>query len=143
MTSAVRALLTEARGGASARRDATINLIGLDVANQPSRLRRHQFAPALIAALVCALFLVALRVDLIRMRYAMAQTLAQEQELFESQRTLTVKMRQQRDPARIAQQARELGFIRPERIIDLPADTGSAAQLANAPARGAEAQRRP
>jgi hypothetical protein len=73
----------------------------------------------------------------------MAETLAQEQELFETQRTLTVEMRQLRDPARIAVQARKLGFIRPERIIDLPAPSHATADTAAAPLRAAEAEYRP
>ena len=77
-------------------------------------------APSLAAALLAALLLAALRVDVIRMRYALATAVARERALLEDQRELTVQMRRQRRPSRLAERARELGFGRPERVIDLP-----------------------
>jgi hypothetical protein len=95
-----------------------VSLIGLDVAREPSRLRSHGLAPVLAILLAGALVVVALRVDLIRMRYAKGSALAEERSLLDIQRELLVEKQQLRDPARLSVEARKLGFRRPERIID-------------------------
>ena len=76
--------------------------------------------------LAAALGLAVLRTDLLRMRYALPDILEQEQHLRDEQRSLTARMRQLRDPVHLAERARELGFVRPARLIDLPASESPA-----------------
>lgn len=102
------------------RNRSRLDLIGLDVSGRRRSARLRIGWPVVIVALLLALGLTALRVDLIRMRYALADALASEQELLEQQRMLTVEMRTLRDPSGLASRARELGFVHPERVIHLP-----------------------
>jgi len=76
--------------------------------------------PLLILALIAALGVSALRIDLIRIRYAMADALAQEKALIAEQRELIVRRRQLRDPVELATQARARGFRPPTQIFTLP-----------------------
>lgn len=74
------------------------------------------------AGAVCAaLLLVALRMDSIRLRYALADAVRAEQELLDQQRRLTVQMRHLRDPRRLEALAAELGLAPPGCLIDLDA----------------------
>jgi len=120
----------------TAREAATrLDLIGLDLSGKRRRGPRFFGWPAVVAALLLALGVAALRVDLIRMRYALADGLSAEQQLIEEQRELTARMRALRDPAVLARQARELGFVHPDRVIDLtlersPAHDGEGPTLA-------------
>jgi len=98
-----------------------VGLIGLDVAQLPSRLRTGSWMPVLAAMVAGAMFLAVLRMDVIRMRFAVAQAFEEELRLQEEKRELTVRMRQLRDPAVLAQRAEALGFRRAERLIDLGA----------------------
>ncbi|MGH0038126.1 MAG: hypothetical protein ACQGVK_24100 [Myxococcota bacterium] len=80
----------------------------------------------LVAALVSglllgALILVALRIDIIRMRYAVAQALERETEQRGRQREFVVESRKLRQPGRLAEIAAELGYERPTRLVQLPA----------------------
>lgn len=105
----------------SRNRDAArLDLIGIDVSGRRRGSRTRISWSVVIVALVLALGLAALRVDLTRMRYALADALTTEQRLLEEQRLLTVEMRTLRDPSGLASRARELGFVHPERVIDLP-----------------------
>lgn len=76
----------------------------------------------LLGGLLAALALAALRVDLIRMRYALALELSEEKRLDEELRGLMARVGSLRDPARLGRIARERGFVRPERVIELAAD---------------------
>ncbi len=107
---------------AASERAARLGLIGLDVSGRRGRGRAWLGLPVIVAGLVLALGIAALRVDLIRMRYALADGLAAEQSLLEEQRRLTAEMRGLRDPSGLARRARELGFVHPERVIDLDVD---------------------
>lgn len=98
-----------------------IGLIGLDVSRPPGRLRGASWLPVVAAAVVGSLFLAGLRMDVIRMRLALAESFEQELRLEQEQRELTVEMRRRRDPAELARQAADLGFRRAERLIDLDA----------------------
>jgi hypothetical protein len=102
------------------RRESRLDLIGLDVSGRGRYGRAWISWPVIIAVLGLALGVAALRVDLIRMRYALADGLAAEQRLLEEQRQLTAEMRELRDPSDLAKEARALGFVHPERVIDLP-----------------------
>jgi hypothetical protein len=107
------------RARASGTKRRRLELIGIDLAERRPKLGLRLMLPLLATALGIALAFSALRVDLIRMRYALADALAHEQLLVEEQRALTVTMRQLRDPIGLAARARELGFGRPERVIDI------------------------
>lgn len=100
-----------------------LDLIGLDVSGRRIRVRGWLGWPVIAAGLVLALGVAALRVDLTRMRYALAAGLASEQQLLDEQRQLTSRMRALRDPAELTRRARALGFVHPERVIDLPTAT--------------------
>ncbi len=104
-----------------------ISLIGLDVATPPGRLRTSSWAPVVVAAVIGAMFLAVLRMDVIRMRFTLAGSFEEELRLKELKRELIVDMRQLRDPAVLARRARELGFRRAERLIDLEANGRSRA----------------
>jgi hypothetical protein len=97
-----------------------LELIGLDVADRMPRLRPRFAVPLLIIVLVGALMVAALRIDLIRMRYALAGAMAAEQRIVNEQRALTLRVRQLRDPVRLTARARKLGFVAPVKVIDLP-----------------------
>ena len=94
--------------------------IGVDLStDRPSR-RSHALVPLLVVGIVAALGVAALRIDLIRTRYAIAATLDQEQALMEEQRALTLRKRELRDPVALAIRARELGFKAPAHVFSLP-----------------------
>lgn len=93
----------------------------------------HRLLVALVTGLlVGALLLVALRIDIIRMRYAMARALERETELRGQQRELVVESRRLRQPARLAELAAELGYERPTRVVHFraPLPEAEAGELA-------------
>ena len=78
-------------------------------------------APALLAViLVTALGIAALRVDLIRVRYGLADALRAEKALLEERREALAQSRALRAPSRLAAAATERWLVRPDRIIALP-----------------------
>ncbi|MDG2050453.1 MAG: hypothetical protein P8M78_09855 [Myxococcota bacterium] len=76
--------------------------------------------PVLIASLVVALGLAALRLEVLRLRYALGDAALTEQRLVEEERDLIAQHRRLRDPVRLAREAQTLGFVRPETLIVLP-----------------------
>jgi cell division protein FtsL len=100
-------------------------LTGRDVSTAAPPPRRFAWPrPAALgtvaAGAVCAaLLLVSLRMDSIRLRYALADAVRVEQELLDQQRRLTVQVRHLRDPRRLEALARELGMGPPGCMIDL------------------------
>ncbi|MEE3326039.1 MAG: hypothetical protein VX252_01755 [Myxococcota bacterium] len=82
-------------------------------------LRAQVLLAVLVTALLVSLGVAALRIDLLRVRYALAAATLEEQRLLDESRTLTAQMRRLRDPYHLALQAKELGFVRPARLIDL------------------------
>ena len=90
-----------------------------DSKRSPRRLPR--WAPLAIAlSLLAALAVAALRVDLIRSSYGLAEALEREKALLEERRVALADMRTLRDPGRLARIAEQRGFVRPARIVDLP-----------------------
>lgn len=81
--------------------------------------RRLAFAPLFAAAVVSLLALAALRVSILRTRYALGATLQHETELLARERSVAVAAREERDPHKLRESAAQLGFGRPERVIDL------------------------
>jgi len=98
--------------------------IGVDLANQESSQHIRKLLPLLILALVAALSIAALRIDLIRIRYAMASVVQRETRLLEEQRNLIVRRRQLRDPVELAVQARARGFRPATHVVVLTEPTG-------------------
>lgn len=98
--------------------------------------------PALAAAVVVALGMAALRIDLIRARYEIGMNYSEENRLNREIAQLTARMRELRDPGRLGRKADVLGFVPPQRVIDLapqsdPASPWSAAlRFVNRPAGG-------
>ena len=84
--------------------------IGVDLSafatGQPSRA----LLPLLVLALVAALGVASLRIDLIRTRYALAAAMDDEKRLIEEQHALIVQKLQGRDPVELAVLAKQRGF---------------------------------
>ncbi len=112
-----------------------------------SRVDERPVWAAFVAGLIGgALLLVVLRVDIIRMRYQLAQALETEAELRGQIRESVVAERRLRHPARLAEIASELGFDRPSVVVEidaLPAADGDAEATDELPvvAAGPESQR--
>jgi cell division protein FtsL len=126
---------------AGERRD----LVGRDLADRPRRARRRSGLrlPLALGAIAAALLLVTLRVEILRMRYALAEVASQEEELRESARRATVEVMQLRDPARLRRLAEERGFKRPERMRTVEVPAAAAPHVAAAPAGAVAEEERP
>ena len=94
--------------------------IGIDCSSKNGPRGVRKLLPLLVLALIVALGVSALRIDLIRIRYAMASALVEEKALIAEQRRLIVRRRQLRDPVELAVRARERGFRPPRQILSLP-----------------------
>jgi hypothetical protein len=107
-----------ARAAAGApRRD----LVGRDLARVRLSGARapRPLAALLIGALVAGMGLAALRIDILRLRYALADAVETETALLEEARVWTARKESLRDPTRLAELAAERGFARPGSVIDL------------------------
>ena len=76
-------------------------------------------------AVLAALCVVALRVDLIRVRYGLADAVRQERALLEERREALARVRALREPSRLARLAEERGFVRPVSIRTLTPPAGT------------------
>lgn len=95
-----------------------------------SMRRLPRWAPLAIALfLLAALSVAALRVDLIRSSYGLAQALEREKTLLEERRIALADVSALRDPDRLARLAEQRGFARPARIVDLPVSPPAAARV--------------
>ena len=107
-----------------------LSLIGRDLARDQGRSgipTRVVVLMMLITALA-GLGIVGVRSDVMRIRYALSEAMAEEKRLRVEHNASTVEMRRLRSPARLSSLAQELGFRRPEKIVDLsmqPATSGS------------------
>lgn len=72
-----------------------------------------------VGTLAAALLIASVRVSILRLRYQLSAAVTEETQLLERQRAVTVELRKLRDPARLHKLASELGFVRPERVIQL------------------------
>lgn len=109
-----------ARAGARSR-PGGVTLVGRDLARVALARPRRARAPGiwLIAALIAGLGLAALRIDIFRLRYALADAVATEQALLEEQSVWTARRAALADPARLAKLAAQRGFVRPTQVIEL------------------------
>ena len=81
--------------------------------------RRLAWTPLFAAAVLSLLALAALRVSILRTRYALGATLQHETELLARERSVAAAASEQRAPQKLRESAAQLGFTRPERVIDL------------------------
>jgi hypothetical protein len=112
--------LTEAgasRSGGSRRSGQS--LVGLDVGHSPAPLSARRLVPLLALGLLVALAVASLRIEMIRLRYALAEASLEEKRLVTAQRSLIAQRLSLRDPVRLAERAGALGFVRPDRLIVL------------------------
>jgi len=109
------------------------SLVGLDFSGLDQRAATRALGPAMIALLIAAIGLVALRTEVIKLRYEIVALVDREQTLDDRQRDLRVRVRQLRNPQRLAVRAAELGFRRPDRLIDVPAANSSDHRTASLP----------
>lgn len=86
----------------------------------------RQPTAAVVAGLVMGgLLLASLRMEIVRERYALADALALETRLVAQELAASVELRELRDPRRLRRLANELGFARPERVIELGTDSAA------------------
>ena len=97
------------------------NLVGRDLAGGGLRKRLPIWIiPAMVVCgVIVALAIANLRVQLIGQGYKRASAVTKHQQLEEEQRNLAARVRELRDPARLASLAKEMGLARPERVIAL------------------------
>ena len=97
------------------------NLVGRDLARvrTPRRRTSRPLAALLIGALIAGMGLVALRIDILRLRYGLAESIETEKALLENQRIWTARRETLLDPSRLAKLARQRGFARPAQVIQL------------------------
>ncbi len=115
--------------------------IGIDLSGQGRPRPARTLVPLLILTLISALGIAALRIDLIRTRYALAAATERENALLEEQRALIAHKRALRDPVTLAVQARKRGFRPAARVFSVPdpsATIGSLSAVAEGPGEGAE-----
>ncbi len=102
-------------------------LVGRDLAR--AKLRRRipiSIIPGIVVgAVLAALTISHVRVQLIDQGYARAAAVERQQELEEELRILTARARELRDPARLAGLAKEMGLARPQRVIALAPPDGA------------------
>ncbi len=97
----------DASGSGPGRRD---DWIGVDLARWAAPTSSHTWLALVALALGVALGVAALRIDLIRTRYALADAMEREASLLAEQRELIARQRQLRDPTVLARLAQERGF---------------------------------
>lgn len=104
-----------------------IDFTGIDFTS-PARVhksKQHPKALMFVAIFGAALTLLALRVEIIRLRYELASSVQYEQELLAAKREQTVAVRKLRDPARLRRLAEQHGMAYPEQIIRAPRPSAS------------------
>jgi len=114
---------------ATIRRPGAGDLVGRDFARvrAPGRLSARRIAWLVGIAFACALALAALRIDILRVRYALGEALREEKSLDQQQRQQIAVLEGLRNPSRLVEVAQRLGFAPPERVIDLRKHTGDRA----------------
>ncbi len=131
---------------AARRRRRGRGLVGRDFNHHHHRRRRPRVVltreqisigvALLLGLLFASLLLAALRMAIVRTRYALAGAAETEIQLLERERQLAVTVRRLRDPRRLQALADEWGFARPERVVIL----GGVADGRIASATGKQAQ---
>ena len=110
----------------------SMDMVGRDFAPLRTRGRSgsRPWLAIAVGALAAALMIASLRVSILRLRYELSAAVAAETELLARQRAVTVELRELRNPTRLHQLASELGFVRPERVIQLSVPATGVGELA-------------
>jgi hypothetical protein len=97
------------------------DLVGRDFARvrAPGRLSARRVVWLVAIVFASALSLAALRIDILRVRYALGEAIREEKALVQQQRQHTAELEELRNPSRLVEVAHRLGFAPPERVIDL------------------------
>ena len=98
------------------------DLVGRDFARARASTGRpstRRIAALVAVAFACALGLAALRIDILRVRYALGAALREEKALVQQQRQQTAALEALRHPSRLVELAEKRGFAPPRRVIDL------------------------
>jgi len=103
--------------------------IGFDFSGVHDSRRTKALVTLLLVALISALGVAALRIDLIRTRYAVAASMEAENSLIEEQRALIARKRQLRDPTTLAVEARARGFRPPAHVFSVPDPAAASREL--------------
>jgi hypothetical protein len=108
-------------GAPEPRRKRGPVLVGRDFARRAGGRRPAAgwLLPCLVGALAAGLLLAILHVSVLRLRYQIGEAIAEEDGLLEHKRAATVAVRELRDPARLRRLAGDLGFARPEHVIEI------------------------
>jgi hypothetical protein len=106
---------------ATLRRPTPGDLVGRDFARlrRNGRLSTRRIAGLVGVAFACALALAALRIDILRVRYALGEAIREEKALIQEQRQETAALEGLRSPSRLVEVAQKLGFAPPQHVIDL------------------------
>ena len=106
---------------ATVRRPIPGDLVGRDFARvrTSGRLSARRIAWLVGIGFACALALAALRIDILRVRYALGEAIREEKALVQQQRQQIAVLEGLRNPSRLVEVAHRLGFAPPERVIDL------------------------
>jgi len=101
--------------------DENLDLVGFDFTgtHRSKDTSRNLLVVAFVVILLPALSLVALRTEIIRLRYELADAVRAEQRVAYTKRELTVEVRQLRDPARLNRMAIEMGLSLPQQVIQV------------------------
>jgi hypothetical protein len=111
-----------------------LDLIGLDMAPSRREIGSQTWLPAIAAVVLASLLLAVLRMNIVRLRYAVAEGVTVEQGLLAEKRDMTVDLLRLREPKLLSVQAAALGFAAPERVINFHAPTEAKSPLAAHPA---------
>ena len=106
---------------AAIRRANSRDLVGRDFAREPApgRLSARRIVLLVGIAFACALALAALRIDILRVRYALGEAIREEKALVQQQRQQIAVLEGLRNPSRLVEVAQRIGFAPPEHVIDL------------------------
>jgi hypothetical protein len=96
-------------------------LVGRDFSAFEQRPGPRKLIPVAIALLLAGFGLAALRTEVLRLRYELAEGVERESKLQIERKDLTVEMRALRHPVALGERALEMGFVRADRIVDVPA----------------------
>jgi hypothetical protein len=110
------------------QRAGAADLVGVDFARVrvAARRRRPWLPVALIGALLAALGLAALRVQILRMRYALGEATVEIEALREQRSRVTAELERLRGPDHLVAQARRHGLGPALRVIEIePTRTAS------------------
>ena len=104
------------------RQPTSGDLVGRDFARVragTARLSTRRIAWLVGIGFACALALAALRIDILRTRYALGAAIREEKALVQQQRQQTATLEALRHPSRLVEIAEKRGFAPPRHVIDL------------------------